>query len=850
MRRRALELAEELAASPPPGDAEDVAEAREFLTWLEDHNFTFLGYRDYELAGDEGELKLDAVPGSGLGILRQAGGSESSRAFDNLPPAVRARALEPYLLNLTKANSRATVHRAAYLDYVGVKRFDAEGRVIGERRFLGLYTHRAYLVSPATVPILRRKVAAVLARAGFPKGSHNEKALTEILETYPRDELFQISVDELFELAIGILHLGERQRLRLFVRQDTFGRFVSCLVFVPRDRFNTENRRRIEGIIRRATGAHSLDYSTRVSESVLVRLHYLVYVEPGRLPDVDPAEIETLLVAATRSWGDDLQEALHRRARRGARHRALPPLRRRLPRRLPRRLGAALRPGRHPPDRGAERRGRARAHPLPPARGADRAAAREGLPRRRAAGALGHAAAVREHGRGRGRRAALLDHPARPRLGLDLRLRPDLRRRRRPGDRRRARGLPGRVHPRLARRGRERRLQPARAPGAPRLARDDRAARDRALPAPGRHHLQRPLRRAGAGRASRGRAPAGRAVPRALRPRGPRARRGRGGSCSASGRPSTPSRASTTTASCATSSTWCRRCCAPTTSSAPRTAPRSCGCPSSSTRAAPLAAAAAPALRDLRLLPARGGRAPARRQGGPRRAALVGPARGLPHRGARADEGADGQERRDRAGGRQGRLRGQAAAPGRRPRGAARRGGGLLPHVHLRAARPDRQHRGRRDRAAARRGAPRRRRPLPRGGRRQGHGHLLGHRQRRVGAVRLLARRRVRVRRLERLRPQEDGDHRARRLGVGQAPLPRARPRRPERGLHGGRRRRHVRRRVRQRHAAVRAHPAARRLRPPARLHRPRSRPRDELRRAPAPVRARRARPGTTTTAS
>ena len=420
MRRRALELAEELAASPPPGDAEDVAEAREFLTWLEDHNFTFLGYREYELAGDEGELKLDAVPGSGLGILRQAGGAESSRAFDNLPPAVRARALEPYLLNLTKANSRATVHRAAYLDYVGVKRFDAEGRVIGERRFLGLYTHRAYLVSPATVPILRRKVAAVLARAGFPKGSHNEKALTEILETYPRDELFQISADELFELAIGILHLGERQRLRLFVRQDTFGRFLSCLVFVPRDRFNTENRRRIEGIIRRATGAHSLDYSTRVSESVLVRLHYLVYVEPGRLPDVDPARDRDAAGGRHPLLGRRPAGGAARGARRGARLRALPPLRRRLPHRLPRRLGAALRPGGHPPDRGAERRGRAGAHPLPPARGADRAAAREGLPRRCAARAVGHPAAVREPRRGRGRRAALLDRPARPRLGLAL----------------------------------------------------------------------------------------------------------------------------------------------------------------------------------------------------------------------------------------------------------------------------------------------------------------------------------------------------------------------------------------------------------------------------------------------
>ncbi len=306
MRRRALELSDELKASPPPIDPDDIVEAREFLTWLEDHNFTFLGYRDYELSGAGDSVRLAPVAGSGLGILR-----ESRGGVDTLPPAVGARALAPSLLNLTKASERATVHRAAYLDYVGVQRFDGDGRVVGERRFLGLYTHSAYHASPASIPILRRKVAAVLARAAFPAGSHNEKALIEILETYPRDELFQISVDELFEIAIGILHLGERQRVRLFLRRDAFGRFLSCLVYVPRDRFNTENRRRIERIIRQRTGAQSIDYSTRVSESVLVRLHYLVYVEPGSLSQVDAREIETQLVAATRSWGDDLQEALH-----------------------------------------------------------------------------------------------------------------------------------------------------------------------------------------------------------------------------------------------------------------------------------------------------------------------------------------------------------------------------------------------------------------------------------------------------------------------------------------------------------------------------------------------------------
>jgi glutamate dehydrogenase len=311
MRARALELVDELEASPPPSvEPDDAREARAFLAWLEDHNFIFLGYRDYELRGAADDLRLDSVPESGLGILRQGGGEPTTRRFDQLPQAVRARALDPHVLNLTKANSRATVHRPAYLDYIGVKRFDAEGRVIGERRFLGLYTHTAYQASPRDIPILRRKVDAVLDRAGFPSDSHNHKALLEILESYPRDELFQIALDDLFRIGIGILHLGERQRLRLFVRRDTYGRFFSFLVFVPRDRFNTENRRRIESILRRAANATAIDYTTRVSESVLVRLHILAYADPDVLPELDEPEVETMLVSATRSWADDLEEAL------------------------------------------------------------------------------------------------------------------------------------------------------------------------------------------------------------------------------------------------------------------------------------------------------------------------------------------------------------------------------------------------------------------------------------------------------------------------------------------------------------------------------------------------------------
>ena len=284
MRARALDVVAELGTDPPPLDARrDRRDARvPRLARGPQLRLPRLPRLRADRRGRRAVARSRCrTPGSAS--CATPSGEETARGFDSLPPAVRARALEPYLLNLTKANSRATVHRPSFLDYVGIKRFDDDGGVIGERRFLGLYTHNAYHASPREIPILRRKVDAVLGRAAFPSGSHDEKALVEILETYPRDELFQISVDDLFRISIGILHLGARQRLRLFVRRDTFDRFLSCLVFVPRDRFNTENRRRIEGILRRATGATGIDYTTRVSESVLVRLHYLAYVEPGTL---------------------------------------------------------------------------------------------------------------------------------------------------------------------------------------------------------------------------------------------------------------------------------------------------------------------------------------------------------------------------------------------------------------------------------------------------------------------------------------------------------------------------------------------------------------------------------------
>src|SRR3954449_10476377 len=289
--RMAALIAEE---TPAGMDEDEFAEARALLAWVADHHFTFLGYREYELT----ESALKAVEGSGLGLLR--GGSGRSSGFAKLPLGVRALAREPDPLVLAKATNRSPIHRPAYLDYIGVKKFDGERNVIGERRFVGLYTTAAYRQVPANVPVLRRKAQAVRERAAFPPGSHDDKALVEVIDTFPRDELFQIGVDDLYDIASGILELGERQRVRLFMRTDRYQRFVSCLVFLPRDRFNTANRVKIASILGDALGAETVDWGLRLTEWVLVRINYTLRVPAGEVPPYDVAELEARIVEATR----------------------------------------------------------------------------------------------------------------------------------------------------------------------------------------------------------------------------------------------------------------------------------------------------------------------------------------------------------------------------------------------------------------------------------------------------------------------------------------------------------------------------------------------------------------------
>jgi glutamate dehydrogenase len=309
MQTQARDIVDELKEEPPPLPDTEVSEARALLDWLADDHFTFLGYREYKLQTIEGEDVVRAVPGTGLGILRAD--QDMSPSSGRLPPAVRAKVREKQLLIITKANSRSTVHRPVYLDYVGVKTFDEAGEVDGEKRFLGLFSSAAYTESLTHIPVVRDKARQVLERAGFEPLSHSGKALMDILETYPRDELFQTSVDELLPVAEAVLHLRERRQLRFFVRRDTYGRYLSCLVYLPRDRYTTQVRERMQKILKSTLGADSLDFTARVSESVLARLHFVVRAAPGgTLRDFDQDTLEQRLADATRSWTDDLAVAV------------------------------------------------------------------------------------------------------------------------------------------------------------------------------------------------------------------------------------------------------------------------------------------------------------------------------------------------------------------------------------------------------------------------------------------------------------------------------------------------------------------------------------------------------------
>ena len=288
--------------------AQSANEGVAFLRWLEDRHFTFLGARDYELRQDGDKVTLVAIPESGLGILR--GKVQTSLAY--LPPEVQAIMESDETLLVTKAMTRATIHRPAWLDYVAIKRYDDQGKVIGESRFLGLYTSTAYSAPVSEIPRVRQRVAEVMQSSGVVPESHAAKALQAILDDYPRDELFQIDTATLTEHAIGILRLQERQRTRLFLRRDPFGRFTSAQVFVPRDRYNTELRVKISNELMYALNGQSIEFTPMLTDSPLARIHYQVRAKDHAPQNVNLTALEARIAKLAQRWEDDCTTELLR----------------------------------------------------------------------------------------------------------------------------------------------------------------------------------------------------------------------------------------------------------------------------------------------------------------------------------------------------------------------------------------------------------------------------------------------------------------------------------------------------------------------------------------------------------
>jgi glutamate dehydrogenase len=311
MRERAREIIRRLESDPPPLPPADVSEGAHLLDWMEARHFVFLGYRHYRLERGRSEDRLVPDVRSGLGILSEARRRGGGRPRVTLLRGdVRARAREPELLIVTKANSTATVHRPELLDYVGVKTFDARGRVDGEHRFLGLWTSTAYFGSPRDIPVLRRKVERVIEQFGLDPASHDGKAVLAVLETYPRDELFQAGVPDLMRIVRGVVNLYERRTVRLLVRRDPYHRFYSALVYVPRDRYNTEVRQRIEQIALTGFAGTSVESHAQISGASHARLHVVVRTEPGARHRPDFAAIERRIAAAALTWYDRLRQVL------------------------------------------------------------------------------------------------------------------------------------------------------------------------------------------------------------------------------------------------------------------------------------------------------------------------------------------------------------------------------------------------------------------------------------------------------------------------------------------------------------------------------------------------------------
>jgi glutamate dehydrogenase len=296
--------------NPPQLPGDETAEAVQFLEWLAADNFTFLGVREYAFPPEGGEVEPKFETGLGILRARDVRILRRGREFVTITPEIREFLKEPKALIITKANVRSRVHRRVHMDYIGVKRFDREGRVAGEFRIVGLFTSTVYTRPAKTIPYLRRKVDAVIARTGFDPEGHSGKALVNVLDNYPRDELFQIDEDTLFRFATEILYLDERPRVRVLARRDRFDRFVSVIVYVPRERYDSGTHKEIADFLGGIYKGRTVAFYPFFPEGPLVRVHFIVARFEGQTPDPDRAALEQAVAAIVRTWTDALTEAI------------------------------------------------------------------------------------------------------------------------------------------------------------------------------------------------------------------------------------------------------------------------------------------------------------------------------------------------------------------------------------------------------------------------------------------------------------------------------------------------------------------------------------------------------------
>jgi len=312
MRDQIEDSIAEIEATKPLIPDDEVQEAIALMRWLANDHFMFTGYREYKFLRKGTTTSLEIAPDTGLGILRDSRVTIYDDLLDQprLPAEVSEFIFKPSLVMVGKANRRSTVQRTSRLDTIALRRFDAAGRVIGGRLFAGLFTSIVYTSSPRQIPVLRRTVAEVIDASGFAPKSHDGRGLLHILETLPRDELFQVDASTLLDTSLGILRLRDRQRVALFVHRDPLGRNVSCFVYVPRERFDTRLRQRLGTIVSEGFGGKLAAFQTAVSGDPMARVHFVVNTTPGVAQPRATDAIERDLIEASRDWRDDLRDRL------------------------------------------------------------------------------------------------------------------------------------------------------------------------------------------------------------------------------------------------------------------------------------------------------------------------------------------------------------------------------------------------------------------------------------------------------------------------------------------------------------------------------------------------------------